>query len=104
MRIGIGHPGSKEKVTGYVLHDFSRAEEEWLRPLLEVIAREAPRLAQEDESGFMNALAKAVRDSTGAPPASRSKRARGPAELRAPDPGESRRSPFATLLARLGRR
>ena len=38
MRIGIGHPGAKELVNGYVLHDFAKADSEWVDPLLAAIA------------------------------------------------------------------
>ena len=45
MRIGIGHPGAKELVNGYVLHDFAKADREWIEPLLAAIADNAPLLA-----------------------------------------------------------
>ncbi|RMF02882.1 MAG: aminoacyl-tRNA hydrolase [Alphaproteobacteria bacterium] len=57
VRIGIGHPGHRDKVSGYVLHDFPKADREWLEPLLEAIAEAAPRLADDDAAGFMNAVA-----------------------------------------------
>ena len=38
VRIGIGHPGSKELVHGYVLHDFAKADAAWLEPLLDAVA------------------------------------------------------------------
>ncbi len=42
VRIGIGHPGQKERVTGHVLGDFSKAEREgWVRDLLDAFAAEA---------------------------------------------------------------
>lgn len=57
VRIGIGHPGSKHKVQGYVLRDFPKGERDWLDPLLDAIAEAAPKLAKGDASGFMNAVA-----------------------------------------------
>ncbi|HBK90219.1 MAG TPA: aminoacyl-tRNA hydrolase, partial [Parvularcula sp.] len=30
VRIGIGHPGDKARVTGHVLGDFSKADQDWL--------------------------------------------------------------------------
>lgn len=54
VRIGIGHPGDKAKVTGHVLKDFSKAEQKWLEPLLAAIADAAPLLAAGDQSGFMS--------------------------------------------------
>ncbi len=38
MRLGIGHPGAKELVNGYVLHDFAKADEAWREPLIAAIA------------------------------------------------------------------
>ena len=61
MRLGIGHPGSKEKVTGYVLGDFAKADHDWLDPLLEAIADNATLLAKGDDAGFMNKLAISTR-------------------------------------------
>src|SRR3954468_2602697 len=34
VRVGVGHPGDKERVHGHVLQNFSKADEEWLVPLL----------------------------------------------------------------------
>ncbi|MEL7272947.1 MAG: aminoacyl-tRNA hydrolase [Pseudomonadota bacterium] len=57
VRIGIGHPGHKDKVTGHVLGDFSKADHIWLDPLLDEIARNADMLAKGDDAGFMNRIA-----------------------------------------------
>ena len=54
MRIGIGHPGAKELVHGYVLHDFAKADQDWLGPLLDAVADNAPLLATGDDASFMN--------------------------------------------------
>ena len=49
-RLGTGHPGHKDLVMGHVLSDFSKAELEWARPLLEACADALPMLAAgEDE-------------------------------------------------------
>ena len=45
VRIGIGHPGHREQVVGYVMHDFAKADYDWLEPLLGAIADAAPHLA-----------------------------------------------------------
>ena len=52
MRIGVGHPGRKEAVPGYVLHDFAKADYDWLDPLLDAFADEAPFLAAGDDAQF----------------------------------------------------
>ena len=57
VRMGIGHPGHKDRVAGYVLSDFSKAELEWLDDLIRGIGRGAPKLANDDRAGFMNAVA-----------------------------------------------
>ena len=57
VRLGIGHPGRKELVAGYVLHDFAKADEVWLDDLLRGIADGAPALAEGDTGRFQNAVA-----------------------------------------------
>jgi len=56
-RIGVGHPGEKGRVHGHVLSNFSKADEDWLVPMLDAIAEAAPRLAEDDDPGFMNKIA-----------------------------------------------
>lgn len=65
IRLGIGHPGHKDRVSSYVLHDFNKADADWLDSLLDAISKEAARLAAGDAAGFMNAVALATQ-----PPAS----------------------------------
>ena len=57
VRIGIGHPGHKDRVTGHVLGDFSKQDQAWLVPLLDNIADEAPLLAKAQPEAFMTKLA-----------------------------------------------
>lgn len=57
VRIGIGHPGHKDRVSGYVLSDFAKAEQDGLDDLLRGIADGAPDLAAGDKGRFMNAIA-----------------------------------------------
>ena len=57
VRLGIGHPGDKEKVHGHVLSDFAKADEAWLDPLLDAIADAAPLLAKGSDADFMNRIA-----------------------------------------------
>jgi PTH1 family peptidyl-tRNA hydrolase len=58
VRIGVGHPGSKELVHGWVLRDFSKADAEWLEPLLDAITDAAGRLAAGDPSRFLTDVAR----------------------------------------------
>ena len=57
VRIGIGHPGQKERVSGHVLGDFAKADAAWRDPLLDEIGRNADMLVKGDDAGFMNRLA-----------------------------------------------
>uniref|UniRef100_UPI00190F94EC aminoacyl-tRNA hydrolase n=1 Tax=Geminicoccus flavidas TaxID=2506407 RepID=UPI00190F94EC len=57
VRIGIGHPGHKEKVLGHVLGDFAKADRSGLAALLDALADAAPMLAAGDDAGFMNRVA-----------------------------------------------
>jgi PTH1 family peptidyl-tRNA hydrolase len=54
VRIGVGHPGAKERVHGYVLGDFAKAERPWVEALVEVIADNAGLLARGDDATFQN--------------------------------------------------
>jgi PTH1 family peptidyl-tRNA hydrolase len=57
VRLGIGHPGEKEKVSGHVLQNFSKEDLIWLKPLVEAMVEAAPLLAKDDDAGFMSKVA-----------------------------------------------
>ena len=57
VRLGIGHPGHKDRVTGYVLGNYAKAELDPLADMLGAIAAEAEWLAAGDDARFMNAVA-----------------------------------------------
>ncbi|OYX91001.1 MAG: aminoacyl-tRNA hydrolase [Novosphingobium sp. 35-62-5] len=57
VRLGIGHPGHKDRVTGYVLGNFAKAEQDDLVGMLGAIASEAEWLAKNDDVRFMNDIA-----------------------------------------------
>ncbi len=57
VRLGIGHPGHKDRVTGYVLGNFAKAEMDPLADMLGAIAGEADYLAAGDDTRFMNDVA-----------------------------------------------
>jgi PTH1 family peptidyl-tRNA hydrolase len=72
LRIGIGHPGHKDRVAGYVLSDFAKAEEDGLDDLLRGISDGAPALAAGEDARFANAVAARTappRNSGSKPPA-----------------------------------
>jgi peptidyl-tRNA hydrolase, PTH1 family len=54
VRIGVGHPGVKDLVYGYVLGDFGKAEREWVDALAGVIADNAGLLAKGEDATFQN--------------------------------------------------
>jgi len=57
VRLGIGHPGHKDRVTGYVLGNFAKTEMDPLADMLGAIAGEADYLAAGDGTRFMNDVA-----------------------------------------------
>ncbi len=71
MRLGIGHPGAKELVNHYVLHDFARADREWIDPVLAAVAENAELLAKGDDANFMNRIHLATADEEEHPPPDR---------------------------------
>ncbi|MFT6090471.1 aminoacyl-tRNA hydrolase [Sulfitobacter sp.] len=60
VRLGVGHPGHKDAVPGYVLRDFAKTDENWLDDVLRGISDGAPELARGNTSKFMNAVAMRV--------------------------------------------
>ena len=64
VRIGVGHPGHKSRVTTHVLGNFSTADATWLDPLLDAIAQSSPFIVRGDDNAFMNECAR-IRRSTG---------------------------------------
>jgi len=57
VRLGIGHPGNKDRVTGYVLGNFHKSEIDDLADLLGAVSAEADWLAKGDDVRFMNDVA-----------------------------------------------
>ena len=57
VRLGIGHPGHKDRVAAYVLSDFAKAEQDWLDDLLRGLSDGAPELAKGDSAKFLNGVA-----------------------------------------------
>ena len=57
VRLGIGHPGVKERVMSHVLGDFAKDDRDWLIPLLDAVADAAPLLAEGKSPDFMSKVA-----------------------------------------------
>ncbi|GAA5109427.1 aminoacyl-tRNA hydrolase [Bartonella jaculi] len=62
IRLGIGHPGSKELVHQHVLGNFTKSDQECLPPLLEAIAKNIALLIKGDGSLFMNEISQAMKN------------------------------------------
>ena len=57
VRMGIGHPGDRNRVSGYVLSDFSKKDQDWLEPLKWACARHIPLLLKGDMNDYMSRVA-----------------------------------------------
>ena len=57
VRLGIGHPGDKARVLGWVLGDFAKADAAWLDALLDSVSEASPMLASDKPEDFMTRVA-----------------------------------------------
>jgi len=57
VRMGVGHPGDKGEVKNYVLKDFSKADQEWLDPMLDGCAEFLGDMLDGDDPSFMSKVA-----------------------------------------------
>jgi PTH1 family peptidyl-tRNA hydrolase len=57
IRVGIGHPGDKDRVHGYVLTDFAKAEQPLVERTVDAIAAHIGLLIAGDENSFMSRTA-----------------------------------------------
>ena len=62
VRLGIGHPGSKERVLGHVLGNFAKDDTAWLTTTLDAVADAAPMLVQGKPEDFMTRVALLTQD------------------------------------------
>jgi PTH1 family peptidyl-tRNA hydrolase len=62
VRLGIGHPGHKDRVLGHVLGDFAKVDQDWLAALLDAVADAAPLLANDQPEAFMSKVALATQE------------------------------------------
>ncbi len=60
VRLGIGHPGDKDRVTGHVLKNFAKADAQWVEKVLDAHAEHAGLLIEGEDSAYMNEVARAV--------------------------------------------
>ncbi len=99
VRLGVGHPGHKDAVPGYVLRDFAKADQDWLDDVIRGVADGAPHLAALDGGKFLNAVSLRV-----APPRSGTGTKSGPAKAKPSDAAPERptedapKSPLQRLM------
>lgn len=60
VRLGIGHPGDKDRVHGYVLSDFAKVEHEWLVPYLGEVGEHVGLLLTGRDNEFMSKVAQGI--------------------------------------------
>ncbi len=58
VRLGIGHPGHKDRVTSHVLGDFAKTDREWVQDMLDAVSAEAGWLVAGDGPRFMSEVAR----------------------------------------------
>lgn len=58
VRLGIGHPGEREKVHGYVLGDFAKAEQAPLERFIDAVVKNTPALLSGRDAEFMTTVAR----------------------------------------------
>lgn len=56
VRLGIGHPGDKNRVSGYVLNDFSKDEQLWLDDWIDDLARHADILVEGNHEDYLKKI------------------------------------------------
>ncbi len=95
VRLGIGHPGHKDKVAPYVLSDFAKSEGDWLEALLTGISDGAEALAAGDGARFANAVALRTN-----PPRKAKSVTPAPASEAPAAPVEDTRTPLQKLMDR----
>lgn len=84
VRLGIGHPGHKDRVAAYVLSDFAKADQDWLDDLLRGLSEGAAALVAGDAERFQNLVAARTA------PARSGTGTAGPARTAPPSPSQPR--------------
>lgn len=98
VRMGIGHPGHKDKVASYVLNDFAKAEQSWLDDVIRGVGDGAVFLAEDDTGKFMNAVAMRT-----VPQRPKPKAPKKPVEVKPEAVIEDNRSPMQKLMDKFGK-
>ncbi len=57
VRMGIGHPGDRDRVTGYVLGGFSKEEQKWLPDWIAACAKHVSQMLSGKHEDYMTKVA-----------------------------------------------
>lgn len=98
VRMGVGHPGQKDAVPGYVLKDFPKADLKWLDDMLRGVSDGAAALAMGDTGRFQNAVALRLNPPRSSGSQAKNENPKKPPE-KDPEPQDSR-SPLQKLVDR----
>jgi PTH1 family peptidyl-tRNA hydrolase len=60
VRVGVGHPGDKDRVEGWVLQDFPKSDWPVIERMIDAVAEELPLLVAGDDGAFMSKVAHRV--------------------------------------------
>jgi len=60
VRLGVGHPGDKDRVEGYVLQDFAKSEWPLIERMVDAVVDELPLLVAGDDGAFMSKVAQRI--------------------------------------------
>lgn len=60
VRMGVGHPGQKNRVSGYVLQDFSKSDQQWVEAFVDATARATHLLVDGETNRFMTDVSQAM--------------------------------------------
>ncbi len=60
IRVGIGHPGDKDKVHDYVLNNFRKSDDVWLETLLDKLAQNIGFMFDDKPAELMNKISIAI--------------------------------------------
>ncbi|TAN43979.1 MAG: aminoacyl-tRNA hydrolase [Rhodospirillales bacterium] len=61
LRLGIGHPGDKDAVTGHVLSGFAKSDQDWLKPFIEAVGKDIGLVLAGEDNRFMTKVALALK-------------------------------------------
>ena len=62
VRLGIGHPGDKNRVSGYVLSDFASEEKKTLEPYIWAVSKHVPLLLAGQEDDYMTRVTEEIKE------------------------------------------